>query len=48
MTIFSAAVDQSSQDNFLRQTFEVGAGFAQPRSARAYASDLKLPAHKMI
>src|SRR6266481_5507892 len=44
----SAAMNQSSQDALLRQTFKVSAGFAEPRSTQAHGSDLELPTHKMI
>ena len=41
-------MDQSSQDAWLCQTFEVSAGFAEPRSAQADGSDLELLTHEMI
>ncbi len=41
-------MDQSSQDAWLCQTFEVSAGFAVPRSAQADGSDLELLTHEMI
>ncbi len=44
----STSMDQSSQDAWLCQTFEVSAGFAEPRSAQADGSDLELLTHEMI
>src|ERR1700730_16639265 len=44
----SAAMDQSSQDALLCQTFKVGAGFAEPHSAQAYGSDPELATDKVI
>ena len=41
-------MDQSSQDAWLCRTFEVSAGFAEPRSAQADGPDLELLAHEMI